>query len=348
MIAILTAFLGLTSFSLAQTVAVENGLGERGFGWMFSRAGTCYAVLPRHVAGAFPRISVTSAAPVVTGTGTTIAPFWDGIDLALAVLRGAIEERCTAELDDLDPDRTNAAATRVQLLRLGGTGEEERLPLRIEDRGYLTFTGLVEEAGDSIAQGTSGAFAFAAGQPVGMAITSDDPTRAQFMRSEEIRMNVSRYLGEQATAFARATAPSADADRPGLSMRLVSSSVPPDNPRHAPENMIGDGTFVFAPARDMMFEFALDAGALVRVGRLRVTSPVGEGYSLPKSVLLRYAVDSEGTRFRDWKRLEMGLDGVLDTGPASTTIPMTRLRMHVFDAWSPGLIAISSVTAEGG
>ena len=161
-------------------------------------------------------------------------------------------------------------------------------------------------------------------------------------------MNVSRFLREQSSAFA--AAPTADAEGAppveGLPLRLVSTTMPPVNPRNAPENVLDEGDFVFAPQREMVIDLALTAAAPVRVGRFRMTAPAESPYSLPKSILLRYSFDG-GTRFRDWDRLEMGPDGFLDTGRMPPR-NMTHIRVHVFDAWTPGPIAISLIIAEEG
>ena len=100
---ILAAALALPHASAAgaQTVSIQNGLGEHGFGWMFEHGGACHLVMPKHVAGPFPCVTVTTAAPVESASAKMIAPFWDSIDLAVGVVRGGLGERCTGALDDL-------------------------------------------------------------------------------------------------------------------------------------------------------------------------------------------------------------------------------------------------------
>ena len=173
---------------VAQTVNVQNGLNENGFGWMFRSGGTCYAVMPRHVAGPLPRVTLTTAAPVANGSGSVIHPFWPGLDLSIAVVRGGIEARCTETLDRLDLSRRAGRAARAELHRLDPTGEEERIAISLERRNYLTIDGEVATNNAEIYQGTSGAFAFVGEEPIGMAITSDDPKRLVLMRSEELSL----------------------------------------------------------------------------------------------------------------------------------------------------------------
>jgi len=154
----LAAFLLCANAALSQTVRVQNMEGEFGHGWMFDHRGTCYVILPGHVAGDGPFLTIWSAAPVATGSGTIIRPFWDGIDLALAVAREGIRARCVEDIERLEAPAAARRATRAQLEKLTDTGEIDRAQLTIEDRRYLTFFGTTPgEAG--IGGGTSGAFA---------------------------------------------------------------------------------------------------------------------------------------------------------------------------------------------
>lgn len=335
----------------AQTVSVLNGDGEHGHGFMFAHFGNCYVALPRHVAGRdfFPRINLSTAAPVVNGTATVFRPFWEGVDLALAVASEALADRCTASLDDLDPSQRARAAGSGQLLRLLPDGSEDRVQIDIEDRGYLIFTGRVAPSDPSeIAQGTSGAFVFAFGEPIGMAITSDDTRRATFMRSEEIHMNIGRYLSRSGAAPTGPGAPSATIDdepsREGLPLAVVSSSVPSVNPSQAPENMLGDGLFVFEQARQMVFDFRFEPDTVRPLSRLKVIAPTDGRYALPKTILIQVSSEAEGERFRALLRRQAGPDGVFDTGEIAPRF-VRRIRLIVLDTWSAGLVAIERVVA---
>ncbi|QPM90832.1 hypothetical protein PSAL_020740 [Pseudooceanicola algae] len=318
---------------------------------MFMHLGNCYVVLPRHVAGAdyFPRINLSTSAPVVSGTGTVIRPFWEGIDLALAVASEAMRPRCTAELEDLTPSRAAQAASIAQLLRLMPDGSEERVQILVKDRSYLTFDGQVSDTdGAEIAQGTSGAFAFSGTDPIGMAITSDDTQRATFMRAEEIRLNIGRYLSQSgsATRPERIGIPSetSQLSEGALPLTLVSASVPAIGPSQAPENMLSDGLFVFAPSQRMIFDFRFEPDEAHPLSRLRITSPSDGDYAVPKNVLVQVAIDAEGSSFRTYQRRQVGPDGVLDTGNIAQRF-VRRLRVIVLDAWGDGLIAIDNVSA---
>ena len=330
----------------AQTVSVTNGMGEKGFGWMFDHAGSCYAVMPRHVAGPFPKVTVTSAAPVANGQGTVIRPFWEGVDLALAVIRGGIEERCTETLDRLQPSRRARGAVEAQLHRLSPTGEEERIPLRITARDYLTLTGEVAGAGAEIYQGTSGAFAFAGIEPVGMAIQSDDPERAVFMRVEEIALNLGRFLQEQGTAFAQESRSEVvPAEAGGIPLRLVSASAPPVAPQFGPENTLGEGLYVFAPQRLTELLYKVDGDQAVAMSQVRLSAPMKGGYALPRRVLVMTSANPDQGRFLQWTGGEVAADGLYDTGPMGQRNVLW-LKIRILDARSDGPLAVAEVSAR--
>jgi len=314
---------------------------------MFQHGGVCYVAMPKHVAGPFPRVSLTTSAPVVNGTGTVILPFWEGVDLALAIARGGLEPRCEGKLESLDLTARQATVRTAQLLRLTPSGEEIRDDLRIDNRSYLTFDGILTTRAD-IGQGTSGAFAFAEGVPIGMAITSDDNSRATFMRAEEIHMNLGRYLGEQGAAFGvREPQPAFNATaQPGtIPLRLVRTSVPPVNPRYAPENMTGDGLFVFQPQRRMEFVFRVAGEDIAAISRLRIMSPEGPDYSLPKTLLIQTSIKPDESGYRLWKRGQMPPDGLFDTGERAPR--NTRwIKITILATWADGPVAIKAVTAQ--
>ena len=339
----------MTAF--AQAVSVLNDDREHGYGFMFEHFGNCYVVLPRHVAGQdfYPRINLSTASPVVNGTGAVFRPFWDGMDLVVAVASEALKPRCTASLDDLALSRRAQTAGSGQLLRLLPDGSEERVQIEIEDRGYLTFNGRVAVTDDAqIAQGTSGAFVFAFGEPIGMAITSNDNRRATFMRSEEIHLNLSRYLAQSGGALAIQQPNVSDSESAEsidtLPLALVSSSVPSVSPSLAPENMLGDGLFVFEPTPHMVFDFRFESDEAQPMSRLRIVSPSDDGYALPKNILVQVSAEAQGGGFRTLMRGQASLDGALDTGDIAPRF-VRRIRIVIIDAWSDGAVAIDRVVA---
>jgi hypothetical protein len=169
------------------------------------------------------------------------------------------------------------------------------------------------------------------------------------MRAEEIYINVNRFLSEQSGGFTqlsdRAGAEPPAASTQALPLVLVSSSVPPINPRHAPENMTGDGIFVFSPQSRNRFVFGFEDEAILPFSRLRITAPFDNETAIPKRILVQYAVDQEGARFRLLMRGQMGPDGVFDTGSIAAR-NVRFLEITVLDSWAPGNIAIEDVIVE--
>ncbi len=347
-IASLAAFLLSANLAFAQTVSVENEAGEFGFGWMFAHRGSCYVILPAHVAGDSFFLTLRSAAPVASGSATVIRPFWQGIDLALAVARGGIEPRCVETVDRLDAPAAARRATRAQLERLTPSGETDRTPIAVEDRQYLTFTGVLAEGGAGIGQGTSGAFAFANGAPIGMAITSDAEDRAEFMRIEEIAMNVNRYLSEHGTVFQTTPAPSVPGSEAsdGLPLELERANLPPVNPSFPPEAVLGDGLYVFEAAGrpEMVFRIATESSA--GLSRVMVTAPTDAGYGFPRDVKVEFTPFPDARRWFDFGTFRMAADGVLDTGsiqPRSARM----IRLTVQNVWGESPVAVDRVAAFG-
>ncbi|MEP4037536.1 hypothetical protein [Pseudophaeobacter sp.] len=332
----------------AQTVSVQNGLGEYGFGWMFNRNGTCYVVMPKHVAGPFPAVTIFTSAPVQHTSATVIAPFWPEIDLALGVARGGIAERCTAKLDDLVIRKTDLAHHTADLLRLSPTGEINRNQIEVRDRTYLEFTGRITDESSDIGQGTSGAFAFVKGRPVGMAITSDDPNQARFIRSGEILIHIRRFLDEQGGVYSPPVMDETTEHQnesghsDALPLRFISSTVAPINPMHAPENLTSDGRFIFESSSLMSLVFGFEK--TLQVSRILAVGQPSNQQTIPKTLLLRTSVDPDGKRFSSWMRAEMGPDGVLDTG-ALQPRNMRFLELRILDTWGSGDVVLNNVTA---
>lgn len=341
----LTVLLSGVITASAQTVAVKGGLGEQGYGWMFRKGGACYVILPAHVAGPLPQIALTSAAPVAVGTGDVIRPFWPGIDLALAVARGGIESRCDAELADLKATNTSRSAGTVRLHRLTASGEDEWVDLRVLQRDYLTLSTTVVAPEARIYKGTSGAFAFVGGVPVGMAITSDDPTRATLMRAEEIAINVNRFLTEQGAAFLEDTAPDPVLQAGGFALTVAEVTAPAISPDTGPQNILGAGSYVFAPQRAMEILLRVHGDALAPLSQLLVKSPVQDSTALPRRIIVMTGARATADRMRVWYRGEMAPDGLMDSGPRAVR-DVRWIKLIIASTWGHGNLAIDEVVAR--
>lgn len=329
--------------SKAQTVSVQNGLNEYGYGWMFGHSGNCYVVLPKHVAGPFPRVTISTAAPVENATATIVTPFWEGIDMALGVVRGGVADRCSRSLQDLEETRRSASARQVDLIRLNPNGELNQTTLSVVERSYLTFSAEVVHEADTITQGSSGSFAFVNDQPVGMAITSADDRQATFIRAGELYINLQRYLEEQGGAYLElpAIAETEKNDPNALPLRYIDTSLRAVNPMYAPENIVGDGDFVFAPERLMSLSVGFEN--IQSVTRFTLTSDVSGGYALPKEIIVNWSTDESGARYREWFRGEVGPDGIFDTGNLAPR-NLRRLQVIILNTWGSGEIVLSDIS----
>lgn len=340
--------LALVSISSAQTVAVQNG-PERGHGWMFLDGGVCYLILPRHLAEPLGRMRVRTAAPVAEANAFGRTPFWPGIDLAVATVDDRLRPRCTGSLADLDLPAALLDVRTAQLERLTGAGEIERTTLTVGDRTYLTFNGVVPE-GERVAEGTSGAFAFASGRPIGMAVTSDGDRRAQFIRAGEIRINVARWLREHGRPFsAEMTAgPTGELDQSDLPIRFESASTPPVEPGYVGENLTQkDGIYVAqAQGGSITLLFRLgDGSAAVPLSQVMIDVPPGTGFAVPQDVLIEFSAREDGQSMRIFARGEMGLDGRFISDRLAPRNARW-LRVRILNAWDPGPVAIGRVRAR--
>ncbi len=338
----------------AQSVRIQSGEGNRGYGWMFQHAGNCYVIFPRHVAGAahFDRVSVTTAAPVVNDQAFVMRPFWPQIDLVVGVIdRGALDDRCTARLADLRVSSQGRSADRARMHRISALGTEEWVPLEIRNRSYLEFEGVVSNAASEISEGTSGAFAFVGGRPIGMATNTDQRDYAVFMRAEEIAMNLERFFSERSVAFANPNTPTPKADpntatqKAGLVIAQALTNTPPLLPQHAPENLQGEGLYVAQPQGAIELTLRLSGDDLQPVQRLRMRAPGDGGFAVPKDIVVLLDQTEAGKNFRFWRDGQMRPDGVFDTGQVAARNARW-VRILISSAWEAGPLALDEVVIE--
>lgn len=315
---------------------------------MFLDGGACYLILPRHLAEPLGRMRIRTAAPVAQANAFGRTPFWPGIDLAVATVDETLRPRCTGSLDDLDlPDALLDVRT-AQLERLSGAGEIERTTLTIGDRTYLTFNGVVPE-GERVAEGTSGAFAFASGLPIGMAVTSDGDRRAQFVRAGEIRINVARWLEGHGRSFSSETTvdPMEDLDQSDLPIRFESASSPPVEPGYVGEHLTQvEGIYVAQPQGGMTLLFRLgDGSAAVPLSQVTINAPPGTGFAVPRDIMIEFSARDDGRSMRIFDRGQMGLDGQF-VSDRQAPRNARWLRVRILSAWDQGPVAIGWVRAH--
>jgi hypothetical protein len=333
------------SAAQARPVAVRSG--ENGQGFLFAHGGTCYAVLPRHVAGNAYRAQII-AEDGTSGRASVRTPFWEGIDLAVAVLsRGPV--RCEARLDDLVGQRGSVAQRAAAVLAIvDADGSVERLPMEIVEIGYLDlvarFTG--PEA-PMAQQGMSGGFLLVDGVPIGMAIDSAGGTSVRFMRVEEIHMNVSRWLSTQsafdvAAAFGEDTAPALSPDF--LALRLIGATAVATGPDTMAENLVvPEKAYVFEPSGPATIEFVIEGAAAL--SQMILISAPDQGEAIPRRILIQVNASEDGGRWRTFWSGDMPPDGLLDTGKRLPT-SARRIRITISSAWASGPVRLDSVSAK--
>lgn len=297
----------------AQAVTVQSG-DEFGHGFMVRQGSTCYLLLPKHVAAGQRRVTVFSAAPVVHSGALVETPFWDGMDLAIGVVRGAIEKRCTVELSSLDISAQPESGARTQLLRLRQSGEPERVEMLVTDSQYLTLEAEIADGKSELFKGTSGAFLFADDKPLGMVIEALSPTKGRFIRIEEIYQNVARRVSRRAgfaIAGADADTPATTADDDGLAFQFVSATLSPTTPDLSESNLNGPGSYVFQLTRPNRMAFQVAGGKTVSLSQVRLRADTASGYAVPRDIRIDVSSSPDGQRTRPFYSGEMPSDGVL-------------------------------------
>lgn len=342
---ILVALLGLAYPGAAQVVAVDSGVDEggdrqTGHGFLIAHEGGCFVLMPRHVAAGQRRVTVSSAAPVITGTASVETPFWEGLDLAIGAVRGAIEERCEATIDTLTGAIRPELGAVPRLVRLRPNGEVEEPPMRtIGAPLYLTFDAEMVEQGDELFKGTSGAMLHVGGQPVGMVVETLSLTDGRFVRIEEVAMNASRWLDRRGGAFATETAPPPAVQASGMAVELVTASATPIAPETGPDALLGAGAYVFAPELPAQLVFRIVGEEAAPLSRVRLLSEPEAGQAIPRDVLIAVTTQAEPVALRPFGRtFRMGTDGVLEAQAGLTTARW--VVVTILTAWDDGPVRV--------
>lgn len=336
----------LSSSVAAQPVRIETA-SQVGHGYMVAEGGLCWVLLPRHVAGEARRATAFTPEPVLTGQVFLQTPFWEGMDLAVGRLRGEAEARCTARLSAFEGRAGVERDGAAELVRVRGSGEVVRVPMRLLRTDYLTLE--AEAAGGAeVAAGDSGTVLEAGGRPVGMVVETPDTRRAVALRAEEIAMNAGRFIGRRGASLARQTDPVAAEQPGGFAVGLVNASRPPASPEQGPENLLGEGAYVARPGGALRMVFEVEGDESVPLVRVRLLADAeaarAEGHALPRDV--RVEVDSSpgGGRWRPFRTGTGGPDGVTDLRRAPTLA--RRVAVTVTSAWSDGPVRVDGVAFE--
>lgn len=332
--------------AFAQAVTIQSG-DEFGHGFMVRQGSACYVLLPRHVAAGQRRVTVFSAAPIVHSGALVETPFWDGMDLAIGVVRGAIESRCTVELSSLNVSAQPENGARTQLLRLRQSGEPERIDMLVTDSQYLTIEAEFTDGKSELFKGTSGAFLFAGNTPLGMAVKALSSTKGRFVRIEEIYQNVARRVSRRAGfSVADASAPTMtpdDADA-GLAFRVVDATLPPIAPDLSESNIDGPGSYVFRLTRPNRIAFQTAEGGTVSLSQVKLLADTDSGHAVPRHIRIDVSSSPDGQRTRHFYSGEMPPDGIL-LAKAQPTLARW-VFVTISSGWDSSQIGLDSISFQ--
>lgn len=350
-VAILAALALAAKPSEAQVVQIDSGQvegGERetGHGFLVSHDGSCFVLLPRHVAAGEHLVTVSSAAPIVSGNAIVETPFWEDLDLAIGVVRGEIESRCTATIDSLSTAGQPELAATPRLMRLRSSGEVEELPMRLVGAPlYRTFDAAMTNPGDELFKGTSGALLYAGAQPLGMVVEQLSPTEGRFIRIEEIAMNAGRWLDRRGGNFATQNAAPVALTASGFSVELESASATAIEPETGPDALLGPGAFVFAPQLPVRLVFHVIGDEATALSRVQMLSQAEPGQAIPKDLTIQVSTRAEPVGLRPFgSGVRMGADGLLDVRAGATTARWIVVTIN--SAWDDGPIRLDNISFE--
>lgn len=335
--------LGCTS-AFAQTVAVHSG-GNQGHGLIFREGTTCYVILPRHVAAGRRSVTLFSAAPAVHANALIETPFWEDMDLAIGIVRGDLEKRCSLRLTDLDASAQPEKGSQLQLQRLRQSGELERIGMVITNSRYREFDAGIVNGTSEVFKGTSGAFLFSGETPAGMIIEALSPTAGRFIRIEEIFLNVNRWVKRRsgfAVAEARPASPSSQPGKESL-FELASASLPPIDPKYSEYNLSGSGNYVFKLSAPNRIAFKAKGNTAVTLSKIEMRATPEPEVSIPRNVVIELSNTEDGMRTRVGAAAEMGPDGILD-------ITLNQKARWVFitirSAWDSTTVGLDTIRFE--
>ncbi|MEQ5870367.1 hypothetical protein J4E08_10715 [Sagittula sp. NFXS13] len=312
---------------------------------MFEFNHNCFVALPRHVVvEGDPKLTVFTAAPVVHSLAWVTDPFWKDMDLAIAQVRGVVEDRCTRDLDwfaEAHPEANSIG----RLMQLSATGEPRPTQMLITESGYLTFDARLIQPDAELRQGISGAFLMVGQKPVGMALRMTSQTEGTFLRSEEIEMNLRRWLTRRAglTVTEALTEPT-PAPAPLSRFEVVSAASAPVSPEMSEQNLIGPGRYVFAPDGPNRIAFRTRDATSASLSGLRLRSAPEAGHALPRRIRVTVSSRSDGRGDRPFLTGEVGPDGILEQSRMETTAVW--VFVTVLNSWDAGSVGIDEIAFD--
>lgn len=323
--------------------------GETGQGQLVSHQGNCYVLTAAHVVGNSRRAQVLTSAGE-EANATMQRPFWEGFDVAVGVLRAAPPSGCGPTSQQFFKNTGRATPGKIATLPFVAPGGVVNVPVRVDRINYLEITGQIDDPAQAAQKGLSGGFLVMDGKPLGMARAVDPDGTLNFVRIEEIIMNLDRWFNHSGLANeTEVSPPPAQAAAVAPRLELVSSSPPSIGVDHTADVMLaGEGSWIpgISGTTELVMRNLAPHGAPPTLSRLWVEAETGEAFATPK----RYRVDIAASEAIDpkWRLYavgEMPPDGVLDTG-LKAKMRANMIRIQVLSTWGEGQIGIRSVKIE--
>jgi len=292
---------------------------------------------------------VLTGAPIVSGRASIHRPFWDGLDLAVGVVRRIPADRCGQSLSELL--ETHSRITKddtghLSLLRK--SGETDRPVLRVGRTDYLTLEASIDDSrfDRQVQQGFSGSFLSLNNRPVGMAVEKLDEQTIRFIRIEEIAMNIGRWLNSKGQSLpTRVTQSSIESPR-NLKVSVIAVSNAATANESLPENMLSsNGRYEFEPHLPATITLAIET-ADASLKRVVITSKASDGYAMPKQVSV--FTDSRHKGQASWNKFASGImdrDGKFDSGQLTERFAR-RVQIVIRSTWSAGNVQIDQIRLE--
>ncbi|MDO8863132.1 hypothetical protein Q6D67_15605 [Haliea sp. E1-2-M8] len=325
----------------AESVAVNRGEGQ---GYVVTHRNNCYLILPDHVLGRSPTLSLSAGAPSVAGEAQVFQRF-PGIDLAIAFVRDDLQGRCSTPFRSLPRSSDILLATQgeLSLVRVEASGIVTRTPVMIAEILYEQIEVRTNISGSELGRGTSGAFVFAGDVPVAMMIEARSAELGTALRIDAIVARIGRLLDggpSMADPSVREGAPSAPSGPGHLPFRITACSPEVADPTFVCSGLETGAGPVVMPAGaqvviEVEFERADQSSSVIRTVSLTSHAAETEEQAVPRAIVVE--VDSSSGAQRRWRHLGSG-----DMSPfgefkvnLGTGQLARRARILIVSSWQP-------------
>jgi hypothetical protein len=340
---VVSALLGMAP-AFGEPVSVNAGSGQ---GFVVAHRSNCYVLLPEHVHGTNPVLSLSTGAPPVTGEARVFESFVP-TDLSLAIVTGGLEGRCLYRFADLprNIDPLIGLGGTVDIVTVWASGRVQRVRGRVALLAYEEMTIDIVDPGEEtdMFAGRSGGVVLAGETPVGLVVEATSSRQARALRMDAVVSRVERRLsGAPPSAEPEATADTDDDGQRGargLVGEITYCSAEPAAPDASCWALAeGSGPLLIpADALPYRIELRLEGDGAVPVERVRLRAFAEEGLSTaPRRVIVERAA---GTPDRPYwiayAQADMSPLGEFDFSHGARPRTST-LRITVVDGWDPSL-----------